>query len=300
MDFLKHVTTFHKYPSKASLFPSTNKEELSSDELAVWVDCLEALKYCTVTLDVHLGLELDQEKQLFHDLNNLTKKVEKSLAFQFDSSNPINQFIKNVLVDDKFDSANFDVQEKDQSDWGKGGLSRKELVAINAILLLNKTNINGALPAIIDSRVAGAEKYWDTVLNLPGITSENSKLTTVAAQPVLLKAIAKLYFDFFFGRNEELKTKENQRKLTEDILNVDFSHTNAMWRFYTFTDEEKINEGLVELKEYLPTDDEGKNRDLGAFDPNAKTFRFGAKHNDIYPIIADMIRWKLGLPSRKK
>ena len=27
--------------------------------------------------------------------------------------------------------------------------------------------------------------------------------------------------------------------------------------------------------------------------------RFGAKHNDIYPIIADMIRWKLALPSRK-
>jgi hypothetical protein len=26
--------------------------------------------------------------------------------------------------------------------------------------------------------------------------------------------------------------------------------------------------------------------------------RFGAKHNDIYPIIGDMIRWKLDFPSR--
>ena len=26
--------------------------------------------------------------------------------------------------------------------------------------------------------------------------------------------------------------------------------------------------------------------------------RFGAKHNDIYPILGDMIRWKLDLPSR--
>ena len=26
--------------------------------------------------------------------------------------------------------------------------------------------------------------------------------------------------------------------------------------------------------------------------------RFGAKHNDIYPIIGDMIRWKLKLPNR--
>ena len=27
--------------------------------------------------------------------------------------------------------------------------------------------------------------------------------------------------------------------------------------------------------------------------------RFGAKHNDIFPIIGDMIRWKLGLLSRR-
>jgi hypothetical protein len=27
--------------------------------------------------------------------------------------------------------------------------------------------------------------------------------------------------------------------------------------------------------------------------------RFGAKHNDIFPILSDMIRWKTGLPSRR-
>jgi len=27
--------------------------------------------------------------------------------------------------------------------------------------------------------------------------------------------------------------------------------------------------------------------------------RFGAKHNDIYPILSDMIRWATGLPSRR-
>ena len=26
--------------------------------------------------------------------------------------------------------------------------------------------------------------------------------------------------------------------------------------------------------------------------------RFGAKHNDIFPVLADMIRWKLRLPNR--
>ena len=42
--------------------------------------------------------------------------------------------------------------------------------------------------------------------------------------------------------------------------------------------------------------DEGGNRDIGSF--QAGFMRFGAKHNDIYPIIGDMIRWKLGLSSR--
>jgi hypothetical protein len=28
--------------------------------------------------------------------------------------------------------------------------------------------------------------------------------------------------------------------------------------------------------------------------------RFGAKHNDIFPILADMIRWTTGLPSRRE
>jgi hypothetical protein len=72
-----------------------------------------------------------------------------------------------------------------------------------------------------------------------------------------------------------------------------------MWRFYTLTEQERTDNNLTTLKEYLPSDDEGKNLDLGAYDANANTFRFGAKHNDIYPIIGDMIRWKLDLPIRK-
>ena len=49
------------------------------------------------------------------------------------------------------------------------------------------------------------------------------------------------------------------------------------------------------LKDYLPIS-EG-NRDMGSY--TGPDFRFGAKHNDIFPLIADMIRWKLGLPPRK-
>lgn len=44
------------------------------------------------------------------------------------------------------------------------------------------------------------------------------------------------------------------------------------------------------LKSYLPSEETG-NRDIGGF--NAGLMRFGSKHNDIFPIIGDMIRYQL-------
>jgi hypothetical protein len=70
-----------------------------------------------------------------------------------------------------------------------------------------------------------------------------------------------------------------------------------MWGFYNMSDVEIAANALGSLREYLPTETEA-NRDLGNYTNG--DFRFGAKHNDIYPIIGDMIRWKLGLPKRKK
>ena len=53
------------------------------------------------------------------------------------------------------------------------------------------------------------------------------------------------------------------------------------------------------LVDYLPSSEDGANRNIGALDGSG-LMRFGAKHNDIYPIIVDMIRWRLGLPPRLK
>jgi hypothetical protein len=68
-----------------------------------------------------------------------------------------------------------------------------------------------------------------------------------------------------------------------------------MWRYYEFTEEERNRLGLNGLSKYLPSA-EGGNRDVGSF--QGGYMRFGAKHNDIFPLIGDMVRWKLGLPSR--
>ncbi len=298
-DFLNTVRASHRYPKKSNLFPAADGFEVSSAELEVWNECVEVARgFCTVTVETHLGLSIDQERQLFHDLNNLGKKVEKSLALQFDSSNPVNRYIKEVLIDDVL---GWDPAEKDIVNWqdDTGQLSFKDLVAVNAHLFLNKTNISGATPTDVDTRKDVATKFWNAVREIPGFGQSKAKLTTVAAQPVMLKALAKLTFDFAFSKRRGGHIGDLMlEKLLAGIPMIDFSHSNPLWRYYSLNEQERIQHNLVGLKDYLPSDNEGYNRDIGGFDNITNVMRFGAKHNDIYPILADMIRYSLGLPRR--
>jgi hypothetical protein len=296
-EFLHSVQSSHRYPKKGSLF-AAETQDISKEELAVWAECLEVARgFCTVTVEAHLGLDVEQERQLFHDLNNLGKKVEKSLALQFDSSNPINRFIKEVLVDDVLGT---EPVEKDILNWqdDTGQLTFKDIVAINAHLFLNKTNISGATPADVESRKDVATAFWTAVSAIPDFGQPGAKMKTVAAQPVVLKALAKLTFDYAFSKRKSVDSEELLERLLKGIPTLDYSHTNPAWRYYQFSSDERRQAGVDDLKDYLPSGDEGYNRDLGAYDPTAKVMRFGAKHNDIYPILGDMFRKQLGLPTR--
>jgi hypothetical protein len=294
--FLEHIRSHGEYPKKTLFGRAGGK--CSAEERLAWEECYAAGKqYATVTVEIHLGLTPDQERQLFHDLNNLGKKVEASLALQFDSSNPVNLFIKDRLIGELA----IDVVERDVSDWQNdaGALARKDLVAVNAILFLNKTNIAGATPALVDSKQNIAFRFWQAVREIDGFGEQHSKQRTVAAQPVVLKALAKLHYDFCFSPRRDIsKTDEYETALLDGIRGgIDFGHTNPMWQYYSLSENQRIERGLTGLGEYLPTDEDAVNRDLGAL--QAGFMRFGAKHNDIYPILGDMIRWTLKLPSRR-
>ncbi|OAB74211.1 hypothetical protein PNBC_12770 [Paenibacillus crassostreae] len=295
IEFLEEIRIDQKYPpKKQSLFPHNRDERIvPHDELAVWIECYELTRGdCTVSMDIHLGLNIIEERQLFHDLNNLAKKVEKSLALEFDSSNAVNAFIKDELIDGGL----INVSMGDKLDWedDDGSFSRKDLVAVNAHLILNKSNINSAAPAIVQPRLPIARRYWQSVAQIPGFGENGARRLTVSAQSVLLKAIAKLTYDFAFGRQADINLLD---KLLDGITDMDFSHDNPMWRYYQLTEDELKRYGLDSLTEYLPDNATG-NRDVGNFDSETGWMRFGAKHNDIYPIIGDMIRWKLRLPNR--
>lgn len=293
-DFLDSVRTSRMYPKKGSLIGFNDGEPASSDDLKIWEECFEvARSYCTLLLEVHLGLKPDEERQLFHDLNRLGKKVDTNLALQFDNSNPINLFIKDRLINE----LGISVSETDVKDWSddEGKLPRKDMVAVNAILFLNKTNISSATPPLIEGKQDVAYRFWTAVRAIDGFGEERARQHTVAAQPVVLKAIAKLVFDFSFSNRRPDDGVELTEHVLSNLTDIDFSHDNPMWRYYEFSPEDRRAKGLTTLSSYLPPEGTG-NRDIGSF--QGDFMRFGAKHNDIYPIIGDMIRWKLDLPSR--
>jgi hypothetical protein len=300
-EFLDHVLAYNSYPNKKAIYPSTNSP-VTTEEGDLWRACNEmARAHCTLAAEVHLGLNALEERQLFHDLNNLSKRVDAGLALEFDRGNPINIFIQDKLLNGILA---WKVSKKDKINWQEddGSITRKDLTSINTRLLLNRTNPRGTSPAVVEPRLPKAIDFWNAVKNIPDLGLEGAKIKTVAAQPVVLKALAKLAFDFAFGKAGK-KDPNYFNKLLEGIPKVDFSHANPMWRYYQLDQAERETHNLTGLTKYLPketTTESDYNRDIGAFDPNTGVMRFGVKHNDIYPILGDMIRWSLDLSSRQK
>lgn len=294
MAFLDTVRQQGRYPAKTpALFPAKGKE-ISEQEMTVWNEAHDAARsYATITVEVHLGLDVDQERQLFHDLNRLGKKVDPSLALHFDSSNPVTAFIKNRLAGDLA----IQITDREPKDWAedRGALVLKDVVAINAIAFLNKGNISGATPAVIEPREPEVLRMWERIVDVPNFGTNRAREHTVAAQPVLLKALAKLTYDLNFSNRKPGNSSALFDKLLDGVQRVDFSHQNPIWNYYSLTGEERERANLIGLADHLPPDD-GANRDMGSV--QGGFMRFGAKHNDIYPILADMIRWQTGLPSR--
>ena len=301
-DFLKEIKKNHDYPKRLKLYPLEKGQVMSADELDVWMNVYEAARTTSkIMVEVHMGLDAFQERQLFHDLNNLGKKIENSLAFAFDSSNPINLFIKDELVEGNILHAS--IVEKDTADWHNdpGAISWKDLTAINAILFLNKTNIKGAQPGEVAERVEVAQRFWEAVNRIDDFGQPQARKKTVAAQPVVLKALAKLVYDYAFGRGRDPKILD---LVLDGIPHLNLSHTNPMWRYYEFNQPARDAHGLSALSDYLPSEQPDANgvianRDIGRFEPADQTMRFGAKHNDIFPLLGDMIRWRLHMPSRR-
>jgi hypothetical protein len=103
-----------------------------------------------------------------------------------------------------------------------------------------------------------------------------------------------------FGRC--LRLLRSSKDLLNIIPEINFSHTNKLWRYYQL---KSTAEGLADLTakfpglaQYLPSDDEGYNREIGTFDNQKEWYRFSPRTNDVIPILGDMFRWMIKAPSR--
>lgn len=299
LDFLKNITRTYKYP-KRGLFSPTNYDDspISESLCSFWNSVLDsALTRSTVSIEVHLGLNSEQEQQLFFDLNQKGRKVPASLAYAYDHTDAVNVFVKDDIIEEKL--LPFIPKDSDSSDWhvDDGALARKDVNSVSSFLFQGKGSSKGATPALISERREFAIKFWEIVCCIPHFGIEKAKTNTVSAQPVVLKALAKLAYDLAYG-TPALRDTKALEALYNAIKsnNLSFSHDNELWQalFLTQAEREEKFPG-IEKYVFVPR---GTNLDAGTYDDDNKWVRYGSRHNDIYQRLGDIIRYQLSLDPR--
>jgi len=285
LDYVNQLIRDRKYTKSGGLVPAELKQ-VADDALLFWH---EALAYYSerfsITIDLHFGLTTEQEKQLFHDLNNLQKTVAASQAQAFDQSNPINIFTHRLIEHELFAEVKDRVTFDGRVDWEDSAWIKLDtLNAINARLLMNKTTISGAKPVEINDREDAAWSFWEAVTKIPSIFNRNE---SVAAQPALLKALARVYFELTWGRGADAAVAES---FLENIPRIDFSHNNPLWNIEQLTDEEvAAHDGLAP---FLP--ENWREKSVGGKIDGI--IRFGMRHNESILVLPGVIRYLAKLP----
>jgi hypothetical protein len=287
LDYLNQLVRDRKYVKSGGLVP-TELKQVSDDAVSFWH---EALTYYTerfsVSIELHFGLSIEQERQLFHDLNNLQKTVSRSQAQAFDQSNPINIFTHRLKEAEMFSDAQ--IVEDGRVDWdSEAWMKLDHLNAINARLFVNQTTISGARPAEIHPREDKAWSFWEAVTKIPNIFDRNE---CVAAQAALLKAMARVYFELLWSRKPEGEAVAE--RYLEALPTIDFSHPNPLWDIERM-DDATIESGYPNLINFLPAN--WRQKQIG--ERVAGKVRFGSRHNESILVLPGIVRFLTGLPPR--
>jgi hypothetical protein len=255
--------------------------------------------HCDVAANIFVDLDIEQERQLFHDLNNLGKSVESGLAFDFDQSNPVNMWIKSELIPKLVKSER--VVNKDQKNWDEdqGHFVRKDLVAVNAFLFLRRTSVNGAEPRhVAPESCKVAMRFWQQILAVPGMGLPGAKKKVILAQPVVQKALALLINEFGMPRHRKAGKPQPPRdrvvadRILAAIPEIDWSHANPLWSVWSLSRPRQF----PGIQPYLPKDPAKAKGEFATFDK--KRVRYGVKHNEIARALATLIRYELDLPPK--
>ncbi|WP_413112705.1 DNA sulfur modification protein DndB [Thaumasiovibrio sp. DFM-14] len=282
-DWLRDICAKGVYP-KAGLFnlPTGIDGRVPVVMMEFWRALLDkGLNQVTLSAEVFMGLSLEQERQHFVHLNTKGKNASIETALDFDSQDPVNQFIKKELT------------AMGHLKWGH--LKLKTLNQICCLLVANKQSSKSIRPVDLDNYQGFLLKFWQTVQNAPGVLEPNAESESLLLNPVMLKAIAKLGYDL-----SKKKDKKGLIKLWTSIEDgsLDFSHNNKHWQAICQPQSEWSS--LIPKMTLYVHPPKGKPLDAGRFDPDTKKVIFSTKQNDTYPRLADLIRLQLGLQSRHK
>ena len=303
-DWLDYVLRTGRYPSprKGGLYVPENREdnpELTAVELAIWGRVYDmARAHCTVDVTVHLGLSIDQERQLFHDLNNLGKKVEPSIAQAFDRANPVNIFIRNVLEGEQI-LGNTKIVNEGSKKGGKkrgaelptdGSIIRDDLVIANSLLFAGMTNPAGIHNSKVDPELG--RRFWRAVSSQPHFGRAGWQEDTLLAQPTMIKALAQLAYNFNGSREANQSHSDVLLNALEDHR-IDFSANNDLWKVYL---SEEFEKGFPGISEYLTP--VSVRNSYATLDPETNVLRFTSNTRDVARYLGDLIRWQLKLPVR--
>jgi len=305
IEWLRDISSRGRYVKRAPIFLPEDREDLefNSAETAIWAGALEEAKArCTVDVTVHLGLDASQERQLFHDLNNLGKKPDAAIAQAFDQANPISIFIRKELEGEGIldgailiaDAGSKKGQKRVGSETVDRTIYRDDLVVTNALLFAGAWNQAGITASKVLPHYDYGKRFWSAVVKLPdfGVADWNTK--TLLSQPVMLKALAQLAFTYHGSREKSDRYLDKYFSALENG-EIDFSQSNNYWSTYLLPPEEAEKQ-YSGIQRYLTP--VVAMQPYGLHDPETGLLRFGSSSRDIARYIGDLIRWKLGLPPR--
>jgi hypothetical protein len=251
-----------------------------------------ALDECSVSVEIHIGLDEDEERQLFADLNSRGKPLQSSLLNLYDMSDAIAKISRDTSII-RFPIA----EESDAKQWTSTGLPLKDIIMVNR-LLVHGGNAKAATPqSQVDAKHDFIQRFWEVVQTIDGFNEPAQRTKTVAGQPVVLKALAKLAHDLAYG-TPKMIDEVGLRKLYHAIekKQLTFEHSNPLWHALFMNDEKRAETlGDARVNDYVHVTAQTK---PGEYDRVNNWVRFSPAHNDIYPRLGDLIRWKLGLSNR--
>lgn len=295
-DWLNTVITNVKYPKKGLWIGDT--QEVTSDELDVWTAALTEFSVSfTVDVTVHLGLNPEQERQLFHDLNVLGKKPSAAQSLSFDAANPVSRYVTDRLAPGGFvhglrviDAGH----KKSGTKLDEPAIYRDDLVSTCAILFRGAFNQSGITPVDVMGSEDYADSFWKAVANQNGWNAADPANITLISNPTMLKAMAFLARSFHNGeeaRDVDLAHLKRDAIIQSIMDNViDFSHKNPLWRVYLM-DQAEREEMFPGIDEYITPD--SMRKPYGTWDEDAEKLQLGPNTRDISRYLADLVRYQL-------